>query len=185
MRKGSVAIALLLSAIMAVAWGCMAAENSALDGKAEAEISAASAAPEPSEAEYKYIAAGEYAGEYWPTAGWRTCRPEAVGMDSGRLEKALEYAADPAFKAEGLLVVKDGYIVAEAYLNGFKKNDRHVSNSMAKSFTSSLIGMAIDKGLIPGIDEPLCRYYEDWNCDDESDLRSKIKIRRLDPDNRP
>ena len=98
-------------------------------------------------------------------------------MDSAKLAKVISYVAEPAFKTEGFLVVKDGYIVAEAYFGSFLKDDRHVSNSMAKSFTSSLIGIAIDKGLIPGVDAKLCGYYEDWNCGDKDDLRSKITIR--------
>jgi CubicO group peptidase (beta-lactamase class C family) len=131
----------------------------------------------PESADLKYIAKGEPTGEYWPTKGWRSCRPEAVGMDSAKLAKVISYVAEPAFKTEGFLVVKDGYIVAEAYFGNFQKDDRHVSNSMAKSFTSSLIGIAIDKGLIPGVDAKLCGYYEDWNCGDKDDLRSKITIR--------
>ncbi|MBW1710320.1 MAG: serine hydrolase [Deltaproteobacteria bacterium] len=56
-------------------------------------------------------------------------------------------------------------------------NKKHVSHSMAKSFTSTLVGIAIDKGLLEGIDERLCKYYDEWDCDDEDDLRSKITIR--------
>ncbi len=125
----------------------------------------------------EYIAQGENTGEYWPTAGWRTSRPEAMGMDSQKLAEAIAYAATPEFNTEGVLVVKNGYIVAEAYLDGFEIDETHVSNSMAKSFTSSLIGIAIDKGLISGIDEKLCRYYQEWDCSDENDLRRKITIR--------
>lgn len=134
-----------------------------------------SAAPESGG--LRYIAKGEPTGRYWPTEAWRSCRPEAVGMNSQKLAKAIEYVASPAFKAEGFLVVKDGYIVAEAYFGNFGRDDRHVSNSMAKSFTSSLIGIAIDRGLIPGVDAKICQYYENWNCDDKDDLRSKITIR--------
>ena len=140
--------------------------------------STAGAATDAAESGYsKYIAKGDCTGKYWPTAGWRACRPEAVGMDSGKLAKVVEYVANPAFKTEGFLVVKDGYIVAEAYFGDFKKDDRHVSNSMAKSFTSALIGIAIDRGLIPGVDAKICGYYEDWDCEDKEDLRSKITIR--------
>lgn len=125
-----------------------------------------------------YIAQGENTGEYWPTEDWRTCSPEAVGMDSQKLQQAIEYAATPRFNTEGILVVKNGYIVGEGYFGAFKKKRRHTSHSMAKSFTSTLIGIAIDKGLISGIDAKLCQYYEDWDCDDaDVDTRAKITIR--------
>lgn len=124
-----------------------------------------------------YTVQGENQGSYWPTNGWRTCVPEAVGMDTAKLNTALAYAATPAFNTEGIVVVKNGYIVAEAYMGNFKKDQEHISHSMAKSFTSALIGIAIDKGLLAGVDEKLCRFYENWGCDDPDDYRSRITLR--------
>ena len=116
--------------------------------------------------------------DYWPTDEWKTRKPEAVGMDSQKLAEAIEYAATPKFNTEGILVVKNGYIVAESYFGSFRKDSKHVSHSMAKSFTSSLIGIAIDKGIISGVDTELCQYYEDWDCEDaDIDSRAKITIR--------
>ena len=123
----------------------------------------------------KYLHQGKDEGVYWLTKGWRTARPEEVGMDSQKLVKAIEYAADPRYKTDGVAIVKNGYIVAEAYLGEFGKDTKHVSHSMAKSFTSALVGIAIDKGLIPGVDAKLCQYFDEWACDD--DIRSKICIR--------
>ncbi len=125
----------------------------------------------------KYISQGENEGVYWPTKGWRTARPEEVGMNSEKLAKAIEYAADPRHKTDGFAIIKNGYIVAEAYLGEFQKDTKHISHSMAKSFTSALVGIAIDKGLISGIDEKLCQYFAEWDCDDDGDIRNKISIR--------
>jgi CubicO group peptidase (beta-lactamase class C family) len=124
-----------------------------------------------------YIGQGEYTGTYWPTKEWRECRPEAVGLNSEKLRLAIEYAATPAFNTEGLVIIRKGHIAGEAYFGNFKINSTHVSHSMAKSFTSTLIGIAIDKGLIKGIDERICPYYAEWNCNDQADLRRKITIR--------
>jgi CubicO group peptidase (beta-lactamase class C family) len=124
-----------------------------------------------------YIAQGEYAGPYWPTNGWKTCAPEAVGMNAQKLSKAIEYAASSELNTEGIVVIKDGYIIAESYFGYFEQEDTHESNSMAKGFSSALIGIAIDKGLISGVDEKLCKYYEAWDCDNKDDLRSKLTLR--------
>jgi CubicO group peptidase (beta-lactamase class C family) len=124
-----------------------------------------------------YLGQEKYTGKYWPTKGWRECKPEAVGMNSDKLLQAIEYAATPAFNTEGLLILRKGHIVGEAYFGNFKINSRHVSHSMAKSFTSALVGIAIDKGLIKDIDERICRYYKEWDCKDKDDLRSRITIR--------
>jgi CubicO group peptidase (beta-lactamase class C family) len=98
-------------------------------------------------------------------------------MNSDRLVKAIEFVANPDINTEGIIIIKDGYIVGEAYFGDFKVDSRHVSHSMAKSFTSALIGIAINKGLIKGIDERICKYYKEWDCNDKNDPRSRISIR--------
>lgn len=132
--------------------------------------------------ENNYISQGENTGDYWPTKAWRTCNPEAAGMDSSKLARAMEYAATPGFNTQGILVIKNGYIVSEAYFpeanyGYFDKTTEHISYSMAKSFTSALVGIAIDKGILANVDEQICRYYEDWDCHNPEDLRSKITLR--------
>ena len=127
--------------------------------------------------EGKYLGQGNYTGNYWPTEGWKTCKPEEVGMNSAKLAPAIAYAASPEFKTDGLVIIRKGYIVGEAYFGNFGMNSRHTSASMAKSFTSALIGIAIDKGLLQGIDEKLCKYYPEWDCSKQSDPRSRITIR--------
>jgi CubicO group peptidase (beta-lactamase class C family) len=124
-----------------------------------------------------YLGKDEYTGKYWPTKEWRNCRPEAVGMNSDKLLQAIEYATTAAFNTEGLIIIRKGHIVGEAYFGNFKINSRHTSHSMAKSLTSALVGIAIDKGLIKDIDERICQYYQEWNCKDKDDLRSRITIR--------
>jgi CubicO group peptidase (beta-lactamase class C family) len=132
---------------------------------------------DPASAGGKYLAQGKYSGAYWPTEGWKACTPEEAGMNSAKLDQAIAYTATPGFNTDGVAVIRKGHIVGEAYFGNFKKNTQHVSHSMAKSFTSTLIGIAIDKGLIKGVDENLCRFYSQWDCDDKDDLRSKITIR--------
>jgi CubicO group peptidase (beta-lactamase class C family) len=114
---------------------------------------------------------------YWPTAGWRSCEPETVGMDAVKLTEAIDYVFSPEFRTDGFIVIRNGYVVAEKYRGSFRQEDTHTSYSMAKSFTSALVGIAIDKGLISGLDKKICRYYDDWDCNDQNDLRSRITIR--------
>ena len=58
----------------------------------------------------------------------------------------------------GLLVVKDDQIVYERYLLGATENSRLTSFSVAKSFVSALVGIAIDDGRISGVDRPVTDY---------------------------
>lgn len=57
-----------------------------------------------------------------------------------------------------LLVIKDGTIVQEDYLNGAGQSSRHTSWSVAKSFVSTLIGIARDEGLIKSVDDKISTY---------------------------
>ncbi len=123
------------------------------------------------------LAKGEYRGSYWPTEGWRSCRPEAVGVDSDKLVRALKLVAVPKVNTEGILVIRNGYIIAEEYFGYFEKGYKHISHSMAKSFTSTLVGIAIKQGHLEGIDEKICKFYPEWDCSDKQDPRSRITIR--------
>jgi len=124
-----------------------------------------------------YLGQGPYTGPYWPTGEWRQCSPEAVGMKSEKLLTAIAYAAISGFNTDGLVIVRKGHIVGEAYFDNFRIESKHVSYSMAKSFTSCLVGIAIDKGLVAGVDERICRYYDEWDCNAGDDLRSRITLR--------
>lgn len=58
----------------------------------------------------------------------------------------------------GLIVLKDGKVRLERYARGLSQTGRWTSFSVAKSFTSTLVGAAIADGFIKSIDEPLTRY---------------------------
>lgn len=58
----------------------------------------------------------------------------------------------------GLLVLKNGEIVAEHYRYARTPEARFLSFSMAKSVTSLLVGIAVDKGLIASLDDPAQKY---------------------------
>ena len=58
----------------------------------------------------------------------------------------------------GLLVLKDGVIVYENYWLGHAKDKQHISFSMAKSFVSGLMGIAIDEGFVTSIEQAVTDY---------------------------
>jgi CubicO group peptidase (beta-lactamase class C family) len=58
----------------------------------------------------------------------------------------------------GLLVLKDDKILSEQYFHGNTENSLNTSMSVAKSFVSALVGIAIDDGLISGVDRPITDY---------------------------
>jgi CubicO group peptidase (beta-lactamase class C family) len=56
------------------------------------------------------------------------------------------------------IVLKDGALVYEGYANGYSRDSIVTSYSIAKSFTSALIGKAIDEGYIGTVDDPIVMY---------------------------
>ena len=68
-------------------------------------------------------------------------------------DKLRAYMAQTS--ASGLMVIDDGKVVFEEYGLGLGPQDRWTSFSVAKSFTSTLLGAAIRDGLIKGLDQPV------------------------------
>ena len=56
------------------------------------------------------------------------------------------------------LVVKGDQLLYEGYFQGPAASSTQTSFSVAKSFGSALIGVAIDQGYIHGVDDPITRY---------------------------
>jgi CubicO group peptidase (beta-lactamase class C family) len=63
-----------------------------------------------------------------------------------------------AFRASGVLVIKDGRIVLERYGLGRRPEERWTSFSVAKSVTSTLIGAAIKDGKIKSVNDAVTTY---------------------------
>ncbi|MET0291916.1 MAG: serine hydrolase [Steroidobacteraceae bacterium] len=97
-----------------------------------------------------------------PTAGKATSMPKRIApLDftyrfEGREIPASEFAERSFTNA--LLILKDGRIVHEQYLNGNHERTHFLSMSVAKSITSILIGMAVADGSIASIDDPIVKY---------------------------
>jgi CubicO group peptidase (beta-lactamase class C family) len=57
-----------------------------------------------------------------------------------------------------LLVIKDDVVIYENYFNGYKRDSIVTSFSTAKSFASTLVGIAIDEGKISSVHDPITKY---------------------------
>ena len=99
---------------------------------------------------------------------------EAIGNASinGSFENYLDSSGTTAF-----LVIHDDKLLYEKYFNGYDERSLNTSFSMAKSFASALVGIAIDDGDIKSVDEPITNYLPELL---EKDERFKsITIRHL------
>ena len=93
--------------------------------------------------------------------------PARIGLD--------EYLEEHATRA--FIVLHRGRVVYERYFNGGSHDELETSFSVAKSFLSTLIGIAIEEGAISGLDEPITRRLHELR---ERDPRfARIRIRDL------
>jgi CubicO group peptidase (beta-lactamase class C family) len=85
----------------------------------------------------------------------------AVAADEAApFDGALRAAADMP-RLNSLLISRGGELVLEEYFNGTDRWQRANVKSVSKSILSALIGIAIEQGVIEGIDQPIADYYGD------------------------
>lgn len=104
----------------------------------------------------------------WPTSEWPTRPVDPVAKASA--VQALETFAftlqgpDEArqgLRTDGLLIVKGGAIVYERYARGYGAQNKHLSWSVAKSFTSALTGVAVARGAL-SLDDSICTHLPEF-----------------------
>ncbi len=81
------------------------------------------------------------------------------GVDTARLDGAF-VAARQFSNLKCLVVSQNGKIVREEYFNDGGPDIPHDVRSVTKSVTGLLIGIAIDKGFIPGVDQRIGTYID-------------------------
>ena len=77
-----------------------------------------------------------------------------------------------------VLVLKDGVVRHESYYLTGGRDVRWLSMSVAKSFTSALVGIAVQEGLIASIEEPISQYVrvEAGSAYDGVSIRSVLQM---------
>ncbi|MCP4021902.1 MAG: serine hydrolase [Desulfobacteraceae bacterium] len=118
--------------------------------------------------------------DYWPTGGWQTSTPEEQGMDSAVLADMLDFISKKKFAIDSITIVRNGYIVTDAYLNPlFKPGDKHILHSCTKSITSALMGIGIEKGLIKGVDQRVVDFFPEKTFANMNDEKKAITVEHL------
>jgi CubicO group peptidase (beta-lactamase class C family) len=117
--------------------------------------------------------------DYWPTQGWRTSTPEAQGVDSGLLAQAVDLIRDQGLAVDSLLIVRHGYLVLDAYFYPYTADRLHDVASVTKSITSTLTGIAIEEGVIGGLDAPVAGFFPEVTSPSSDPRKARITIRDL------
>ena len=98
---------------------------------------------------------------YTPTTtndGWQVATPAGQGVDEAVLNTAYQ-EANRLPNLFSLLVVKNGYLIAEGYFNGARMNQAFDTASVTKSITSALTGIALRDNLLTSVDQRMFEFF--------------------------
>jgi len=117
--------------------------------------------------------------DYWPTNSWQESTPAEQGMDAGLLQEMLVAIDEKGLGIDGLVVVRNGYIVVEKYYTPYDQDSLHGIYSVTKSILSALVGIAIHEGYIKGVDDPVLDYFPGRTFENDDDLKRSITLEHL------
>jgi len=118
----------------------------------------------------------------WPTEEWHRSAPAEQNLNSEKLDElvSLIREGDKFPDQHSLLIVKNGYLVLEEYFNDNKAENIHTLQSVSKSFTSALIGIAIEQGKIKNVNEKILDFFpEAQNIENMDDRKASMTLKDL------
>jgi CubicO group peptidase (beta-lactamase class C family) len=102
------------------------------------------------------------------------------GLDSALLATMVNKIADGTYpNIHSILIIKDGRLVFEEYFFDYTRDSLHQLRSATKSFISALTGIAIDKGLIKSVHEPVLPFFPEYTLQNQSELKQQLTIEHL------
>ena len=76
----------------------------------------------------------------------------------------------------GVVVYKSGEIILEEYFSGADRNESVHTFSMVKSVVALLVGIAIDKGFIKGVDQKVLDFFPDYQLKRNQEQLREVTI---------
>jgi len=110
--------------------------------------------------------------------GWQVATPAGQGVDEAVLNTAYQ-EAQRLPNLFSLLVVKNGYLVAEGYFNGAHMNQAFDTASVTKSITSALTGIALRDNLLTSVDQRMFEFFPEIDWQQLDNRKSSITIRQM------
>jgi CubicO group peptidase (beta-lactamase class C family) len=118
--------------------------------------------------------------DYTPLPGddWEVSTPEVQGLDP-MLVAELYYNAAELETIYSLLVIKNGHLIAEDYFNEGSIDQKDRLQSVTKSYTSSLVGIALDQGYLSSVDQKMLDFFPEVADQITDPRKEQITIRDL------
>lgn len=112
--------------------------------------------------------------------GWGTNNLKSQKVDTTRIYQLFNQIQNGKNKIHSALWIKNNQIIIEEYFNGYSVDQQQDLRSATKSIRSILMGIAIDKGFIDNINDPISKYLNPLVPQKNPDKRKeKITIKDL------
>jgi CubicO group peptidase (beta-lactamase class C family) len=109
---------------------------------------------------------------------WPVSTPEEQGLDSLLVAEMYLNAAELE-TIYSLLVIKNGYLVAEDYFNEGSVEQKDRLQSVTKSFTSALVGIALEQGCLSSVDQKILDFFPEVADEITDPRKEQITVRNL------
>ncbi|MCX8581600.1 serine hydrolase [Gilliamella sp. B3482] len=109
----------------------------------------------------------------------KTIDAESVDMNPDKLRE-LDVALNFQLGIiKGIAILRKGGIVFEKYFKGYHAENTHHLTSVTQSVTSALVGIAIDKGYIKSVDQPILDFFPEAESKASDMLKRNLTIKHL------
>jgi CubicO group peptidase (beta-lactamase class C family) len=120
-----------------------------------------------------------HAAEKVSSVDWITGLPEEVGLDSAALVEMFDYVRQHEVPVHSAQIVRHGRMVLDAYFYPYSVEMRHDVASVTKSVTSTLIGLAIQKGFLRDVQQPVLSLFPDRPLANPDERKRRITLEHL------
>ena len=112
-----------------------------------------------------------------PNSGWEL---SDASIDKQKIEEMNRLIAINKLKEiTSVVVIKDGKLLLEEYFNKADRSSLHDTRSVGKSFTSTMMGIAIQDGYIKDENQTLSTFYDLKQFANYSTKKDSVKIKDL------
>ena len=118
--------------------------------------------------------------DYAPLPGgdWAVSSPAEQGL-APELVAGLYLNAADVDTIESLLVIKNGYLVAERYFHNGGPEQRTRIQSVTKSYTSALVGIALAQGCLASLDQKMLDFFPELSDQVIDPRKKQITLRQM------
>ena len=118
--------------------------------------------------------------DYTPLSGddWQVSSPEEQGLDP-KLVAELYLDAAELETIYSLLVIKNGHLIAEKYFDEGSLEQKARLQSVTKSVTSAMVGIALDRGCLSSVEQKMLDSFPEVAGQITDSRKEQITIREM------